>query len=774
MDIKTALITAVMRHPYRMMVINLLLAAAVSAGIMHLRVDAGIDIFFNPNDPNLLAEQELIATYGREDNILFVLDAGDAPIFTRPHLATIEALTDRAWRMPNAKRVNSITNYLHAAVDGDDITVSNLLENVNELDDAAIEHARGIAASREELQGRLLARNGQVAAINVSLNLPTERKAAAIAESVAYARQMVADTARDNPGLTVHLAGWAMTEQTLAEVTARDSTTLMPVLLLIIVVVCAYLLRSPLASLCTVTIIFLSILVGMGFAGWAGIGLNSVTASAPTVIMTLAIADCIHVLTVFLGRLRQHPDKHAALTHALDETFHGIVLTSATTFAGFLSMNFSDSPAFGGLGNIAAIGVAGALWVTLTVLPGLVMLLPFRATKGSATVMSMDGLAEFAIRNRGGLFWGSLALSVLLMAGMLRIELNDDPTSYFSEAIPLTHAMRAVENRLSGTQVLHYSLNSGEAGGINNPEFLADVDKFVSWLRAQPEVVNVESFTDTLKHLNQVMHADAPEWRRLPESSDLAAQYTLLYEISIPYGQDVTHQVSADKSSLKVSATLRNQKSQGLIAFENRSRQWMEENIPDYVARGVGQSISFAHVGLRNIDSMVNGSLFALLQISAILAWAFRSLRFGLVSLIPNLIPALATLGMWGLLVGEVNIAASVVFSVTLGIIVDDTIHFLLKYIEGRRKLGLSVDDAIRRTFNAVGNALFSMSILLAVGFLVLVLSDFSVNSTTGLLVAITIFVAIFLDLLFLPMILMKADRFLFKQGPGGGSEYLR
>lgn len=767
MDIKTPLITAVMRHPYWWMVINLLLAAAVAAGMSQLRVDSSIDIFFNKNDPNLLAEQELVATYGREDNILFVLDAGDSPIFSRRYLAAIEDMTARAWRMPNAKRVNSITNYLHAAVDGDDITVSNLLENVQDLSDADIDRAREIAYSRQELMGRLLARNGQVAAINVSLNLPQDAKAAAIAESVDYAREMVLDIERSHPELKIHLAGWAMTEQTLAEVTARDSATLMPVLLLIIVVVCAYLLRSPLASLCTVLIIFLSILVGMGFAGWAGIGLNSVTASAPTIIMTLAIADCIHVLTVFLGRLRQHPDKHAALTYALDETFHGIVLTSVTTFAGFLSMNFGDSPAFGSLGNIAAFGVMGALWLTLTVLPGMVMMLPFKATKGSATVMSMDGLANFAIRNRGGLFWSSLFLSLLLMAGILRIELNDDPTGYFSESIPLTHAMRAVENRLSGTQSLHYSFNSGEAGGINNPEFLSQVDQFVTWLRAQPEVVNVESFTDTLKHLNQVMHADSPEWNRLPDSSDLTAQYILLYEISVPYGQDVTHQVSADKSSLKVSATLRNQKSQGLIAFENRSRQWMEENISDYVTRGVGQSISFAHVGLRNIESMVNGSLFALLLISALLIWAFRSVRFGIVSLIPNLIPALATLGMWGLLVGEVNIAASVVFSVTLGIIVDDTIHFLLKYINARRNLGLGVDDAIRHTFNAVGNALFSMSILLAVGFLVLVLSDFSVNSTTGLLVAITIFVAIFLDLLFLPMILMKADRWLFKHPPG-------
>ncbi len=763
MTIKTDLIRIVVRYPYRIMLLSLLLTVLVGAGVTQLRVDSGIDIFFNKSDPNLLAEQQLVATYGKEDNILFVLDSGDSAIFDRQHLATIEAITARAWLMPNAKRVDSITNYLHAAVDGDDITVGPLLDSVLDMSAADLARARDIAYSREELQGRLLARNGQVATVNVSLNLPHDGKAAAIAESVQLAREIALEAGRSDPNVQIYLAGWALTEQTLAEVTAKDSVTLMPVLLVLILIVCSLLLRSPLASLCTVIVILLSIVIGMGFAGWVGIGLNSVTASAPTIIMTLAIADCIHVLTVFLGRLRQDPDKKAALTHALDETFYGVVLTTGTTFAGFLSMNFSDSPAFGNLGNIAAVGVLGALWLTLAVLPGLIMLLPFRANKGTATVLSMDGLANFVIRHHGGLFWGSLALGVLLTTGISRIELNDDPTGYFSESIPLTKALHVVENRLSGTQSLHYSFNSGEEGGIHDPVFLSQVDQFAAWLRAQPEVTNVESFTDTLKHLNQVMHGDAPNWHRLPDQRDMAAQYTLLYEISVPYGQDVTHQVSADKSSMKVSATLKNQKSTGLIAFERRGRQWMEEHVPQITTPGVGQSISFAHVGLRNIDSMINGSLFALVLISGLLAFAFRSIRFGVVSLLPNLIPALATLGMWGAIVGEVNIAASVVFSVTLGIIVDDTIHFLLKYIESRRDLGLPVEESIRRTFNAVGNALFSMSILLAIGFLVLVLSDFSVNSTTGLLVAITIFVAVFLDLLFLPAILIKADRLLFK-----------
>jgi predicted RND superfamily exporter protein len=342
------------------------------------------------------------------------------------------------------------------------------------------------------------------------------------------------------------------------------------------------------------------------------------------------------------------------------------------------------------------------------------------------------------------------------------MELNDDPAGYFSEAIPLTNAIQVVEDKLSGTQNVHYSLDSGKPGGVSDPQFLREVSSFVDWLREQPEVTNVESFIDTLKRLNQVMHGDAAEWHRLPDEQALAAQYILLYEISVPYGQDVTYQVSADKSSLKVTAVLNNQKSR-VLGFEQRSRDWLQDNAPGLTTRGAGHAISFAAVGLRNINNMLIGSLFAIVLISLCLIVAFRSIRFGLLSFIPNLFPALVSLGIWSALVGEVNMAASVVFSMTLGIVVDDTTHFLVKYRESRLQQKLSAAEAIRHTFSTVGHALVSTSVVLSAGFLVLVQSDFSVNSTSGILMSLTIVMAIVMDLLFLPAVLIKVDKWLIK-----------
>lgn len=753
-------VAALVRYAGPIALLNLLLMLALAFGASRLAIDSGIRVLFSPEDPNLLAEIAIEQTYGKEDNILLVIDALEGDMFTPQHLQMLQGITTESWQVPHSRRVDSITNYLYTTVEGDDIFIGPLVEDAAGLSQADIERVRQIALSQQVLLGRLIAASGRVAAVNISLNLREEGKAEALAAAVNAARQIRATAMAANPGVQIHLAGLALTEQNLAEVTAADGATLIPLLFTMVLVVLALLLRSTLAALCTVITIALSVVAGMGYAGWAGMGINSVSVSAPTIIMTLAVADCIHLLGAFLRLLRDGLDKRAAATQALQQTLYPIILTSVTTAIGFLSMNFSDSPPFGQLGTISAVGVMGALWVTMTILPALMLLMPFKAAAPGRFELPMAALADWVIRRHIAVFWLCLVFIVAIVSFVPRMDLNDDPAGYFSEAIPLTTAIQVVENKLSGTQNVHYSLDSGEPGGVSDPRYLQQVGSFVDWLREQPEVTNVDAFTDTLMRLNQVMHEDDPAWYRLPEQRDLAAQYLLLYEISVPYGQDVTYQVSADKSALKVTAVLKNQKSR-VIDFEQRSRQWLAENAPALLTRGAGHAVSFAHVGLRNIHNMLFGSLFAIVLVSSCLIVAFRSLRFGLLSLVPNLFPALLSLGIWSALVHEVNMAASVVFSMTLGIVVDDTTHFLVKYRQARVQRGLSAPDAIRDAFNTVGRALVFTSVVLAAGFLVLVQSDFSVNATSGILMSLTIAMALLMDLLFLPALLLRADRWL-------------
>ena len=166
----------------------------------------------------------------------------------------------------------------------------------------------------------------------------------------------------------------------------------------------------------------------------------------------------------------------------------------------------------------------------------------------------------------------------------------------------------------------------------------------------------------------------------------------------------------------------------------------------------------FSHIGMRNIISMLSGTAIALVLISLILVVALRSIKFGALSLLPNLAPALMAFGAWGILVGEVGLAVSVVVAMTLGIVVDDTIHFLSKYLRARKERGMNAEDAIRYAFNTVGVALTVTTVVLVAGFLVIAQSNFKVNAEMGLLTAITIAIALIVDFLFLPALLLLVD----------------
>jgi predicted RND superfamily exporter protein len=269
----------------------------------------------------------------------------------------------------------------------------------------------------------------------------------------------------------------------------------------------------------------------------------------------------------------------------------------------------------------------------------------------------------------------------------------------------------------------------------------------------------VNSITDILKRLNKNMHADQADWYRLPQARDLSAQYLLLYEMSLPFGLDLNNQINVDKSSTRFVVTLEILSTNEMLALEQRAKNWLEKNTQHITSSiGSGPSIMFAHIGKRNIKSMLIGTTVALILISLVLILAFRSIKMGLISMIPNLIPAAMGFGLWGILVGEVGLALAVVTGMTLGIVVDDTVHLMSKYLRARREQNLDTFDSIRYAFKTVGRALIITSVVLVAGFLVLAFSSFKLNSGMGLLTAIIIALAIVADFFLLPPLLMKLE----------------
>nr|VFK54823.1 MAG: hypothetical protein BECKTUN1418F_GA0071002_10575 [Candidatus Kentron sp. TUN]VFK59965.1 MAG: hypothetical protein BECKTUN1418E_GA0071001_105513 [Candidatus Kentron sp. TUN] len=483
--------------------------------------------------------------------------------------------------------------------------------------------------------------------------------------------------------------------------------------------------------------------------------------SAPLVILTMAIANSVHILVVFYHELSSATSsgRQEAMRESLRINLQPIFFTSLTTIIGLLTLNFSEVPPYRDLGNFVAAGIGVAFILSITFLPALMSLLPARVRRIQAESTAMGRFGDFVVHHRYWLLWSMAGVVIVLVAFIPGNRINDVYVHYFDESVAFRQDTDLLDKHLGGLYRIDYSLDSGESGGVNEPAFLYKVEAFTEWLRRQPEVTHVDTVTDIFKRLNKNLHGNDPAWYRLPDARDLAAQYFLLYEMSLPYGLDLNSRINVDKSSTRVTVATLVLSTREVLALERRARAWLRDNAPALSTEGTGPTMMFAHIGARNIRAMLVATTLALILISLMLILALRSIRIGLISIIPNLIPAGMAFGLWGIFVGEIGLALSVVTTMTLGIVVDDTVHFLSKYLRARREQGVSPEDATRYAFSHVGIALIITSLVLVAGFLIISLSSFYPNSGMGLLTAMVLLLALLADFLFLPPLLMKIDR---------------
>jgi predicted RND superfamily exporter protein len=266
----------------------------------------------------------------------------------------------------------------------------------------------------------------------------------------------------------------------------------------------------------------------------------------------------------------------------------------------------------------------------------------------------------------------------------------------------------------------------------------------------------VYSITDIMKRLNKNMHSDEAAYYKLPEDRELAAQYLLLYELSLRYGLDLNDRINIDKSATRVTATLGDVTTVQTRHFIATAQKWPTDNAPAFMQTSpTGATVMFSYIAKRNVESMLRGNVVAVIVIAGIMMLALRSFSLGMLSLVPNALPILMTFEIWALLVGRVGMAAATVTATSLGIIVDNTVHLLTKYQRGRLENNYSVPDAIRYSFRTVGIAVIVNALILTFGFAVLSTSTFRINSEMGLLTAMAVLVALFVDSLLVPALLM-------------------
>ena len=747
----------VIRFRWGVILFTIVLVFAAASGARFLGFSTDYRVFFSKDNPQLVAFETLQNTYTKNDNIMFAVEPKDGNVFSRETLAIIEEITKASWQIPFSIRVDSVTNFQYTWADGDDLVVQDLVDNAESFTDEQLVKIQGIALAEPLLLNRLITDKSNITGVNVTINRP-QKAITETPEVVAFAREIRDRIQKKYPKINIYLTGVLLMDNAFNEAGEGDMKSLVPLMYGIVLVIIAFSIRTFWGTLATTLIMGFSILTGMGLAGWSGILLTPISANAPTIILTLAVADSIHVLVTLFYEMRHGKPKYEAIRESLRVNHQPVFITSVTTAIGFLSLNFSDSPPFRDLGNIVAMGVMSAYIYSVFFLPAIMAVSPLRVKVVSSSHNGLiDKLSDWVINNRNSLFWSMMIIIIVLSAKIPQIQIDEKFNEYFDTRYQFRGDNDYVIEHLTGFESIEYSLNAADSGGVSNPVYLKKVDEFAQWYRQQPGVIYVGTLTDTMKRLNKNMHGDDEAYYRLPEERDLSAQYLLLYELSLPFGLDLNNQINIDKSSTRFTAILESVSTQHALALEKRAQKWLRENAPPEMAsHGASPLIMFSHIAKRNIDSMMIGNTLALLLISAILIAVLRSFKLGLISTVPNLVPMFMTFGLWAWVVGEIGLAVSVVAPVALGIIVDDTVHFLSKFRRARVELGKTTEEAIRYSFHTVGPALFLTSLILVCGFLVLTFSGFRMNVQLGYMTTIAIIFALLADFLFLPTLIMK------------------
>ncbi|WP_394144734.1 efflux RND transporter permease subunit [Vibrio atypicus] len=755
------------RASWWVLLLTMLLVVAATIGGKNLYFRGDYNIFFDGQNAQLRAYDEIQTTFAKSDNLAIVIAPKSGNVFEPETLTLIQQLTQDAWQIPFSSRVDSLANYQHTEAFEDDLIVEDLLLDEYAFSEPRIAKIRQIALSEPVVKHSLISEKGDVTVINITVQLPQLDETAEAMQVVESANQLIEKYQALYPTMEFHKAGIIAMNYAFMVAAQDDSSTLVPTMLLVILVFLTIMLRSFLSVIATLVVIIGSVAATMGLSGWAGMFLSTATVNIPTLVMTLAVADCVHVIATMRQNMKKGHTKQYSIDQSVTINFMPILITSVTTAIGFLMMNMSDSPVLRDFGNLAALGVMIACFLSVSLLPALLRLLPIKVYVASAEEENssdiMDKLGDWVVRNRKALLPIS-ALVIAVSASLLPLnKINDESVKYFDSRSEFRRAADFMEERISGMTNISIAIKTNESQGIADPIFLQAVSDFSQWLRDQPEADHVATLSDVYKRLNKNMHGDDQNYYKLPLDRELAAQYLLLYEMSLPYGLDLNNQINVDKSSIKMVVTIDNLGSVELVDFENRVYEWFATHAPQYEIVASSPSLMFAHIGETNMASMLSTLPITLVLISVLMIFALRSMRLGLISVVPNMAPAIIGFGLWAVFSGEINLGLSVVVTLTLGIVVDDSVHFLSKYQRARIQ-GQSAEEAVRYAFHTVGRALWITTVVLVAGFSVLAMSSFRLNADMGQLSALVIFIALVVDFVFLPALLMRFDTASYEQ----------
>lgn len=749
---------------YRWVVgLSILITLLFGSELKNIQFTSDFQVYFSADNPQMQAFEVLENDFNKQDSIAFMVVPKADGIFTLEVTGLIQEITKKSWGLPYSRRVDSVTNFLRTLSEEDELETDELISSDTDLTANLLESVKNYVLN-DEIAKQFTSATGDVGLISVTLTLPDNNQNAN-KEVVNFARSMLTELKYDRANIDIHIIGTTMVNHALEEAVAADVVLLIPSSYLLIFIMMFLLTRAVSGTLLTIAVITLTNITVFGAIAFAGIIMTPPIGNVPNMITIIAVADCMHFLVSNYHELSQGKNKTDAINTALKLNFSPMLVTSVTTAIGLLCLNFSESPPYQDLGNIVAFGTIVAFAFTVTFIPAVLHWMPASSNEGFSKKQTryftiMDTFGDWVIRRNKSLMVGVFTLVIIAMGLLLNNDISDSWMDNYDNTYEIKRSLNVQEQKMYGGHFIDYRVDSNQAQGINNPDYMQDLDRLTLWLSNHSDVGYVNSFSNQVKNINRILHNNNDEYYIIPDTRELLAQSNLLYEMSLPFGMGLDEQIDINKQSIRLRVSLHEMTSKEMLGFDQELANWVATNTQHIsVSEGSGLDMIFAHIMQRNAVSLVQGTLLALILISVLMIWVLKSVKLGLLSLVPNIFPAVLAYGAWSILDGRVGLSVSIVATMSLGLVVDDTVHFLSKYQLARNQNKLNVYQAIRYAFQTVGVAMMITSIVLTLGFAILTLSHFRPTWAMGELLSITIVFALCVDFLLLPGLLILFDK---------------
>ena len=760
------LINFLLSQRYLLATLSILLGGAISLGALKTTINSSDDAILSEDDPYRLEVAQVNKDFPPSTSVLFAFMSPEGDVFNRDMLQAMQDLTDRYTDVESAVSVASLINRRLDAVDADIHERDYLLPELDELTAQDLVKIREIALADKDLTQSMLSPEGDMALAVIKFHATSEEQATQlrIAKTVIDLR----DSLREQyPEQNIYVLGRILFEYDSYNAQIKDAKYLFPIVMLTILGLMYFCLRSLPFALAIAVVSVMSVGLTVGTVGWAQVPFNQISNMGPLVVFMIAMADSIHLVSVYLQGLHKSLSKFEALRESLRVNIQPVTLATVTTAMGFLSLNYCASPGIYGFGNVVAMGVVWAFLVTFTLLPALILLLPVKKVPEPLGVKGFINFVAKLVANHGKqLFWGSLLLIVVTFAMLPLNKVDFDRFSFIDKDSDFHTVISALAEKIGNDQSLVYSINSGKYYGITEPEFLRKIEEFSIWLEEQPQTSFVTSYTGFLKNRNMAENDNDPAWEVLPEDNLQIIDYLVGYQLVQEIEPQLEPIFNSEYSAIRMVVGTSNLSNVQLLDFSEAIEDWITLNMdPAYDVMHGDNSILYARLNKMISLQLMEGFTLSFLLITATLLVGLKSVRYGLLSMMPNLFPATIVFGIWGLLVGELSPYILMLFSISIGLVVDDSVHVLSKYIVARRE-GESPEAAVQYSLDKAGSAITITTLSLAVGTFILVLSNTFYYQNVALLLTPIIIVALLLDLLFLPPLLVRFDNWLERRKP--------